>query len=68
MIQNSYKPEITIECEIATKEHLKHLITYKRPKVLHIICHGSKEGELEFEDDSKFAVGTLCSISTEKIK
>lgn len=47
-MQNSYKPEITIECEIATKEHLKHLITYKRPKVLHIICHGSKDGELEF--------------------
>jgi hypothetical protein len=47
---------------------LKHLIGLKKPKILHIICHGSKDGELEFEDDSKFAIGALCTIDTAKIK
>jgi hypothetical protein len=58
---------ITLRCEIASRELLKNMIRYSKPRILHIISHGNTEGFLEFEEDNRSTLGLLELIKPEEI-
>lgn len=58
-IQNSYTPLIRMRCEIGRTETLRNIIRLSKPKILHIICHGTQEGSIEFEDNSAHNLGLV---------
>lgn len=57
-----------MKCEIGRSETLRNIIRISKPKILHIICHGTEQGWLELEDDSISNLGFINFLKPEDIK